>query len=393
MSTMKKAIIIILDGVGIAEAPDAYDYNDLGSATLPHTAAAVGGLELTNLGRLGLGNLGEIPGTPPTEIVEGAFTRMIPKSKGKDSTAGHWELAGLIIRKPFPVYPYGFPHEIISNFERIIGREIIGNVVASGTEIIDRLGAEHLESGKPIVYTSADSVFQIAAHEDIVPVGLLYDWCRIARKILCGDHAVSRVIARPFIGRRGSFVRTPKRRDFSLEPPAPTLLSLVERAGLPVVAVGKIMDLFAGVGITEPVFTHSNSEGIAETRLLISEFDEGVIITNLVDFDMLWGHRNDPRGLAQGLREFDDALPSIMGAMAEDDLLFITADHGNDPTTPSTDHSRELVPLLIWGKRIVSGALADRQSFADLGQTIAEFLGTEPTPDGTSFLREILPAQ
>ncbi|HHS50525.1 MAG TPA: phosphopentomutase [candidate division Zixibacteria bacterium] len=387
---MKKAIIIILDGVGIAEAPDAHEYNDLGSATLPHTAAAVGGLELPNMGRLGLGNLADIPGTPPTEIVEGAFARMFPKSKGKDSTTGHWELAGLVTHRPFPVFPYGFPPEIISTFEAKIGRGTLGNVVASGTEIIEKLGAEHLATAKPIVYTSADSVFQIAAHEDIVPVGLLYDWCRFARKILSGDFAVSRVIARPFVGSEGNFLRTPKRRDFSLEPNGPTLLTLVERAGLPVVGVGKIMDLFAGVGVTEPVFTHSNSEGIAETKQLIAEFDRGLIFTNLVDFDMLWGHRNDPRGLAQGLREFDDALPSIMAAMGDDDLLFITADHGNDPTTPSTDHSRELVPLLAWGRRIISGRIPDRASFADLGQTIAEFLGTGPTRDGESFFSEIL---
>ncbi|MCD6502321.1 phosphopentomutase [bacterium] len=387
---MKKAIIIILDGVGIGEAPDADDYNDLGSATLPNTAAAVGGLELPNLGRLGLGNLGDIPGTPPTDLAEGAFTRLIPRSAGKDSTTGHWELAGLITKKPFPTYPYGFPRHIIDDFEKKIGRGTIGNVVASGTEIIQRLGAEHVATGKPIVYTSTDSVFQIAAHEDIVPVGLLYDWCRIARRILVGPDAVGRVIARPFTGTKGNFVRTPKRRDFSVEPFGPTLLTKVERAGLPVVSVGKIKDLFAGIGITDAVFTHSNSEGIVETRRLIGEYDRGLIFTNLVDFDMLWGHRNDPRGLARGMEEFDDALPSIMGAMADDDLLFITADHGNDPTTPSTDHSREVVPLIMWGKKIVPGRIEDRTTFADLGQTIAEFLGTEPTVDGTSFLSEIL---
>ena len=387
---MKKAIIIILDGVGIGEAPDADDYNDLGSATLPNTAAAVGGLELPNLGRLGLGNLGDIPGTPPTDLAEGAFTRLIPRSAGKDSTTGHWELAGLITKKPFPTYPYGFPRYIIDDFEKKIGRGTIGNVVASGTEIIQRLGAEHVATGKPIVYTSTDSVFQIAAHEDIVPVGLLYDWCRIARRILVGPDAVGRVIARPFTGTKGNFVRTPKRRDFSVEPFGPTLLTKVERAGLPVVSVGKIKDLFAGIGITDAVFTHSNSEGIAETRRLIAEYDRGLIFTNLVDFDMLWGHRNDPRGLARGMEEFDDALPSLMGAMADDDLLFITADHGNDPTTPSTDHSREVVPLIMWGKKIVPGRIEDRTTFADLGQTIAEFLGTEPTVDGTSFLSEIL---
>ncbi len=387
---MKKAIIIILDGVGIAEAPDAYEYNDLGSATLPHTAAAVGGLEMPNLGRLGIGNLDEIPGTPPTDIVEGAFTRLFPKSKGKDSTTGHWELAGLITNKAFPTYPYGFPLTIIDSFEKKIGRGTIGNVVASGTEIIQRLGDEHVATGKPIIYTSADSVFQIAAHEDIVPVGLLYDWCRIARNILVGDDRVGRVIARPFVGKKGDYVRTPKRRDFSVEPSKPTLLTNVERAGLPVISVGKIKDLFAGVGITEAVFTHSNSEGIAETRRLIKETDSGLIFTNLVDFDMLWGHRNDPRGLAQGMLEFDDALPSIMGAMHPGDLLFITADHGNDPTTPSTDHSREIVPLVMWGSEIRPGRVPDRMTFADLGQTVANFLGTEPTIDGTSFLSEII---
>ena len=387
---MSKAIIIILDGVGLDEAPDAALYGDEGSATLVNTAHAMGGLDLPNLQALGLGNLADIEGMPPANPPLGAVTRLIPMGAGKDSTSGHWELAGVIVREAFPTYPNGFPPEIIEAFSRKIGRGVIGNCVASGTEIIAELGEEHVRTGKPIVYTSADSVFQIAAHEDIVPVGLLYDWCRFARNMLVGKHAVSRVIARPFIGKPGNFSRTPKRKDFSVEPTAPTLLTKVERAWLPVVGIGKIMDLFAGVGITEPVYTHSNSEGIVETIRVVNDFDRGLVFTNLVDFDMLWGHRNDFRGMTEGLKEFDSALPRLMEAMADGDLLFITADHGNDPTTPSTDHSREIVPLVMWGKNIMPGRIPDRSTFADLGQTIAEFLGTEPTEDGESFLGEIV---
>ncbi len=387
---MSKAIIIILDGVGLVEAPDAADYNDVGSATLINTARAMGGLNLPNLEKLGLGNLAPILGMPPANPPTGAVARLIPHSPGKDSTSGHWELAGIILDKPFPTFLDGFPDGIIKPFSHKIGREILGNYAASGTQIIEELGEEHLLTGKPIVYTSADSVFQIAAHEGIIPVGLLYDWCRIARKILIGPNVVSRVIARPFIGEPGNFSRTPKRRDFSVEPPIPTLLTKIERAWLPVVAIGKIMDLFAGVGVTEPVFTHSNSEGIAETIRMIREYDSGLIFTNLVDFDMLWGHRNDYRGMTQGLCEFDNALPILMEAMSDDDLLFITADHGNDPTTPSTDHSREIVPLVILGRKIRPGRIPDRGTFADLGQTVADFLDIEPTEFGTSFLKEIL---
>ncbi len=387
---MSKAIIIILDGVGLDEAPDAATYGDEGSATLVNTARAMGGLDLPNLQALGLGNLADIEGMPPANPPLGAVTRLIPMGAGKDSTSGHWELAGVIVREPFPTYPNGFPPEVIEPFSRKIGRGVLGNCVASGTEIIARLGEEHVRTGKPIVYTSADSVFQIAAHEEIVPVGLLYDWCRFARNMLVGKHSVSRVIARPFIGKPGNFSRTPKRKDFSVEPTAPTLLTKVERAWLPVVGIGKIMDLFAGVGITEPVYTHSNSEGIVETIRVVKDFDRGLVFTNLVDFDMLWGHRNDYRGMTEGLKEFDSALPRIMESMGEDDLLFITADHGNDPTTPSTDHSREIVPLVMWGKNIKPGRIPDRSTFADLGQTIAEFLGTEQTEDGESFWGEIV---
>ena len=387
---MSKAIIIILDGVGLDEAPDAATYGDEGSATLVNTAHAMGGLDLPNLQALGLGNLADIEGMPPANPPLGAVTRLIPMGAGKDSTSGHWELAGVIVREPFPTYPNSFPPEVIEPFSRKIGRGVLGNCVASGTEIIAKLGEEHVRTGKPIVYTSADSVFQIAAHEEIVPVGLLYDWCRFARNMLVGKHSVSRVIARPFIGKPGNFSRTPKRKDFSVEPTAPTLLTKVERAWLPVVGIGKIMDLFAGVGITEPVYTHSNSEGIVETIRVVKDFDRGLVFTNLVDFDMLWGHRNDYRGMTEGLKEFDSALPRLMEAMAEGDLLFITADHGNDPTTPSTDHSREIVPLVMWGKNIKPGRIPDRSTFADLGQTIAEFLGTEPTEDGESFLGEIV---
>lgn len=387
----RRAILIVLDSVGIGAAPDAAAYGDEGSNTLANTARAVGGLRLPNLGRLGLGNLADVLGVPPEPHPTAAYGRMQPASAGKDTTTGHWEIAGVISTRPLPTYPNGFPPEIIQEFERRIGRKTLGNYPASGTVIIEELGPEHLRTGYPIVYTSADSVFQIAAHEEVIPVEELYRMCRIARELLTGEHAVGRVIARPFVGEPGRFVRTDRRRDFSLEPPQPTLLDRLQEAGQPVWAVGKIEDIFAGRGITEAVHIHDNMDGVDQTLAFLARVDRGLIFTNLVDFDMLYGHRNNPRGYAEALEAVDRRVPELLAALREEDLLFFTADHGNDPTTPSTDHSREIVPLLVTGARVRQGVdLGLRPTFADLGQTVGEYLGAAPLGAGTSFLREVL---
>ena len=387
---LMRLIIIILDGCGIGEMPDAAEYGDAGSNTLVHVAEAVGGLSLPNLQKMGIGNLADIPGVPPNPDCTGGYGIMLEQSKGKDTTIGHWEIAGIITERPFPTYPHGFPKEVIEEFEKATGRGILGNVVASGTEIIKQLGEEHMRTGKPIVYTSADSVFQIAAHEDVIPVDELYDMSMKARKILTGEHMVARVIARPFIGEPGSFTRTDRRRDFSVEPPHPTVLDALKDAGYPVIGIGKIHDIYAGKGLTESSHIVNNLDGIAQTIDAIKTAERGLIFTNLVDFDMLWGHRNDPTGFAGGLKEFDDHLPDIQAAMRPDDLLIITADHGNDPTTPSTDHSREKVPLLVWrpsAERCVD--LGERQTFADIAATIADLFGLPPWPVGRSFANKV----
>ncbi|MBC7224248.1 MAG: phosphopentomutase [Anaerolineae bacterium] len=387
----RRAILIVLDSVGVGNAPDAAAYGDEGSNTLANTARAVGGLHLPNLGRMGLGNLTEVLGVPPEPQPLGAFGRMQEASAGKDTTTGHWEIAGIISTRPLPTYPHGFPPEIIQEFERRIGRKVLGNYPASGTVIIEELGPEHLRTGRPIVYTSADSVFQIAAHEEVIPVEELYRMCQIARELLTGEHAVGRVIARPFVGEPGRFVRTDRRKDFSLEPPAPTLLDHLQEAGQPVWAVGKIYDIFAGRGITESVHIHDNMDGVDQTLAFMRRVDQGCIFTNLVDFDMLYGHRNNPRGYADALEAVDRRVPEVWDALREEDILFFTADHGNDPTTPSTDHSREMVPLLVVGPKVrPSVDLGIRPTFADLGQTVAEYLGAKPLQAGTSFLKEML---
>ena len=387
----RKAILIVLDSVGVGTAPDAAAYGDEGSNTLANTARAVGGLRLPNLGRLGLGNLADVLGVPPEPHPAGAYGRMQEASAGKDTTTGHWEIAGIISTRPLPTYPNGFPPEVIQEFERRIGRKTLGNYPASGTVIIEELGPEHLRTGYPIVYTSADSVFQIAAHEEVIPVEELYRMCRIARELLTGEHAVGRVIARPFVGEPGRFVRTDRRRDFSLEPPRPTLLDRLQEAGQPVWAVGKIEDIFAGRGITEAVHIHDNMDGVDQTLAFMARVDRGLIFTNLVDFDMLYGHRNNPRGYADALEAVDRRVPEVLAALREEDILFFTADHGNDPTTPSTDHSREMVPLLVTGPQVRPGVdLGVRPTFADLGQTVAEYLGAAPLEAGTSFLGEVL---
>lgn len=393
MKPVRKAILIVLDSVGIGEAADASSFGDMGSATLPHVAAAVGGLQLPNLGQLGLGSLAEIEGVPAEESPSGARAVMEPRSAGKDTTSGHWELAGLILDRPFPTYPDGFPARIISAFEEAVGRKTLGNVAASGTEIIERLGAEHVETGRPIVYTSADSVFQIAAHEDVIPVAELYEMCVSARGILRGEDEVGRVIARPFEGSPGAFKRTSGRRDFSVDPPGPTILDAISERGLATRGVGKIANIFAGRGVTEKIPTGSNELGVDATIRCLEDSTPGLVFTNLVDFDEAYGHRNDPAGYGAALEAFDRRLPEIVGAMGGDDVLFVTADHGNDPTTPSTDHSREKVPLLVVGSRVRPGVdLGVRSSFADCGATILELLGITRTVAGASFAADLVEA-
>ncbi len=387
---VRAVALVVLDSVGIGGAPDAAEFGDAGSATLQHVAEAVGGIDLPNLGALGLGNVAEVPGVPPADAPAGAFGTMVERSPGKDTTTGHWEIAGVVLERPFPTYPNGFPPEVMEPLEHAVGSPTLGNVPASGTEIIERLGAEHLRTGFPIVYTSADSVFQIAAHVGVVSLERLYEMCRVARDILRGEHEVGRVIARPFEGRPGAFVRTPDRHDFSVVPPQPTVLDSIAEAGLEVRGVGKIADIFAGRGVTSSRPTRSNEEGVDAVVGELAALSRGLVFANLVEFDSSYGHRNDPRGYAAALEAFDRRLPEILAAL-RDDVLIVTADHGNDPTTPSTDHSRERVPLLVTGAPVAGGRpLGQRGSFADCGATIAGLLGVEPPPGGTSFAEEIL---
>ena len=386
---VRRAVVLVLDSAGVGELPDAARYRDEGSSTVPHVAAAVAGLRLPNLEALGLGRIVPIAGVTPLPHPEGAFGRMTEQSAGKDSTTGHWELMGLILPRPFPTYPHGFPPEIIRAFEQAIGRPVLGNRPASGTVIIDELGEEHRRTGYPIVYTSADSVFQIAAHEDVLPVHQLYEWCQTARRLLVGEHAVSRVIARPFVGQPGAFQRTDRRRDFSLEPLGRTVLDALTERGIPVYAIGKIGDLFAERGITESVHTHNDLDGLARTAEAARRVDRGLIFTNVVDLDAVYGHRNDVEGYARQLERIDAALGPILAAVGDETLLIITADHGNDPTTPSTDHSREYVPLLVHGPGIRRGTdLGTRQTFADAGVSVAAALGAPWRGPGSSFLED-----
>ncbi|MBM4135862.1 MAG: phosphopentomutase [Nitrospira sp.] len=386
--SFKRVILIVLDGLGVGELPDAALYGDIGSNTLKHIAEAVGGLHVPCLESLGLGYLGNFQGVNRVLHPRGAFGMMAEASAGKDTTTGHWEMTGLVLKKPFPTFPNGFPEEVISKFKEAIGRDILGNYPVSGTEIIKDLGELHLTTGYPIIYTSADSVFQIAAHEEVIPVEQLYHMCEIARQILVGPYSVDRVIARPFTGKPGSFRRTPKRKDFSLAPPETTLLDKLQKEGIPTIGIGKIGEIFAGRGIGEIIHTENNEEGIEKTIEAILQIKRGLIFTNLIDFDMLYGHRNDVKGYANALKAFDQKVPKIINAMKEDDLLIITADHGCDPTTESTDHSREYVPLLISGSQVKGGTnLGIRQTFADLGQTIAEIFHVKPLKNGTSFAK------
>jgi phosphopentomutase len=385
-----RVILLVLDSVGAGELPDAHTYGDEGSDTLGNIARAVP-LRVPGLRRLGLSRVSTVPPMAAEPEPIGAYGRMAESSPGKDSVTGHWELMGLVLDRAFPTFPRGFPPAVMQEFERRIGRGTLANYPASGTAIIDTLGAEHMDTGKPIVYTSADSVFQIAAHEEVVPIDELYRWCEIAYEITAVGLGVGRVIARPFVGSPGAFRRTANRRDFSLVPHAPTLLDLLSGAGLPVVAVGKVEDLFAGKGVTRAVHTASDDEGVEEVLAAMRSTERGLIFANLVEFDTQFGHRNDVAGYAANLERFDRRLPEIHAALGPRDLLVITADHGNDPTTPSTDHSREYVPLFLAGAAVRAGVdLGTRETFADLGQTIADLFGVGPLRHGTSFLRDVL---
>jgi phosphopentomutase len=385
----RRAAIVVLDGVGIGEASDAAMYGDVGSHTLGNLAHAVGGMSLPNLQRAGLGNIAAIEGVPAAPSPRGGWGLMQPQSAGKDSTTGHWEIAGLHLARPFPTYPNGFPQDVVDAFARATGRAVIGNVVGSGTAVIDEFGPEHQRSGAWILYTSADSVFQLAAHEDVIPLSEQYSGCEIARRQLVAPHDVSRVIARPFIGMPGSYTRTKNRRDYSIAPPGETLLDALAARGIARAGVGKVDDLFAGRSITSR-HTANNAEGIGAVREWLASEVSGLLFTNLVDFDQAFGHRNDTSGFYGALREFDAALPQLLALLREDDLLFITADHGNDPTTPSTDHARENVPLLALGPAAGSVSLGRRETFSDLGATIAEWLGVGFRGRGRSFLGQLI---
>jgi phosphopentomutase len=379
-----RAIVIVLDSAGIGELPDAAAYGDQGSNTLGNIARRVP-LALPTLRELGLGRL--VPLDDRASVPRGAFGRMAERSAGKDSVTGHWELMGVVTERAFPTFPSGFPSDLIRPFERRIARPTLGNVVASGTAIIDRLGAEHMRTGRPIVYTSADSVFQIAAHEEIVPLPQLYEWCRVAYELAVEGFGIGRVIARPFAGRPGAFRRTANRHDFAMPPPDETLLDRLTQAGIPVSAIGKIADLFARRGITEVSATKSDAEGMAGVERQLARQARGLVFANLVDFDMVYGHRNDVAGYAANLERFDADLARLLPRLRGDDLLVVTADHGNDPTTPSTDHSREYVPVLLAGDGVRPGVdLGTRESFADLGQTLSEVFGVGPLRHGASFL-------
>ena len=380
------------DSFGVGEAPDAAAYGDEGSDTIGNTARAVGGIDAPNLAALGLGLLTEAPGIEPTAGTGTAHGKMRERSAGKDTTTGHWEITGLVVERPFPTYPDGFPSEVIEPFERAVGKPVLGNVAASGTEIIDRLGEEHMATGRPIVYTSADSVFQVAAHKDVIPLQRLYEWCRVARGILDGVHRVGRVIARPFEGEPGSFVRTHERRDFSVVPFGPTYLDRILEAGTPVFGVGKIPDIFAGRGLTESEHSESNDHGVDLTVKYLGRGDDVLVVTNLVDFDTKYGHRSDPEGYARCVEKFDGRVPELVTAVG-DGLLFLTGDHGCDPTDESTDHTREHTPVLAAGGALDGRPAVDlgvRDTFADLGATVAELFGVPPDGlAGTSFAVEL----
>ncbi len=387
---IRRAILIVLDGVGVGANPDAAAYGDEGASSLEHCAQAIGGLSLPHLGSIGLGNITPILGTPARTDVSGSYGRMASAAAGKDSTTGHWEMTGVVLQKPLPTYPHGFPATLVAQFEEAIGHKVIGNIVASGTEVIKELGEEHIRTGSPILYTSADSVFQLAAHQEIIPLEMLYRMCETARGMLTGENAVGRVIARPFLGTPGAFKRTEHRRDFSLAPLGTTLLDQMKKAGKDVIGLGKIEDLFAGRGLTQTDHTETNRDGMAATLHWLERDFEGLLFVNLVEFDMLWGHRRDSHGYAQALRDVDNWFAQVQQAMRPDDVIFFTADHGVDPTYRGTDHTRECVPLLAYGQHLRSGVnLGTRSTFADLGQTLAQVFGVESLAAGTSFAQDL----
>jgi phosphopentomutase len=384
-----RAIVIVLDSVGIGELPDADAYGDVGSNTLGNIARQVR-LNIPTLAALGLSRVVALQGVKAPALALGAHGRMAERSAGKDSVTGHWELMGIVLDHAFPTFPNGFPTDLIHEFERRIGRSVIGNVVASGTAVIDALGPEHLQTGAPIVYTSADSVFQIAAHEEVVPIEQLYTWCEIAYELVVQGRGLGRVIARPFVGRPGGFTRTAHRHDYAMPPRGDTLLDRLTATGIQVTAIGKIRDLFAGKGIHESYSTSSDADGMDQVRAQMDRQDRGLIFANLVDFDTMYGHRNDVAGYASNLERFDRRLAELLPTLRPDDLLVVTADHGNDPTTPSTDHSREYVPVLLTGEHVRKGVdLGTRSTFADLGQTLADVFEAPRLPFGESFRSRI----
>ncbi|HEV8597990.1 MAG TPA: phosphopentomutase [Gemmatimonadales bacterium] len=384
----RRAAIIVLDGLGIGPAHDTEAYGDAGSATLGNVLRASGGLALPNLERLGLGCCAPLSGVAAVPAPQAAYGTAQPASAGKDSITGHWEICGVILKRPFPTYPRGFPAEVIAEFVRRTGRGVLANKPASGTAILEEFGAQHQQSGKWIVYTSADSVFQVAAHEEVVPLHELYAACAAGRDMLRGEHGVSRVIARPFVGPPGHYRRTPNRKDFSLEPVGTTLLDRLDELDIPRVGVGKVDDLFAGRGITS-THTPTNADAYGLILAALTSMSGGLLLANVIEFDQSWGHRNDVPGFLAGLEELDRALPGLLEAAQAEDLIIFTADHGNDPTTPSTDHSRERVPILVYGPRVGAVSLGERATFADIGQTVADFLGVAPLAAGTSFLPEV----
>ncbi len=387
---MKRVVLIVLDSVGIGALPDATTYGDVGANTLGSVARKSSNFSLPNMQKLGLGNIEDIDYIESEKEPMGSFGRLAEKSSGKDTTTGHWEIAGVKLDNPFPVYENGFPEEIIKEFEERIGTKTLGNFAASGTKIIEELGSEHENTGYPIVYTSADSVFQIAAHENVISIDRLYEMCQIARELLTGEHGVGRVIARPFEGKKGNYRRTSRRKDFSIKPTQKTMLDIIKEENFFVKAVGKIDDIFASQGITHSVHTHGNMEGVDKTVEYMKEDFEGLIFTNLVDFDMLFGHRNDVDGYAKALMDFDNRLPELLASLKRDDVLIITADHGCDPAFEGTDHTREYVPLLVYGDQIKAGInLKTGETFGDIATTILDILGIRKTVVGTSFFSKI----
>jgi phosphopentomutase len=385
---VRRFFLIVLDGLGCGAAHDAAAYGDVGSDTLGNTARAAGGFQVPTLQALGLGNVLPLLGVPPSAAPRGAWGRMRPASAGKDSTTGHWEIAGIVLDRPFATYPHGFPRPLLDEFSRRTGRGVLGNKAASGTGIIAELGERHQATGDWIVYTSADSVFQVAAHEETVSLEELYDACRTARAMLVGDQAVSRVIARPFIGAPGRYERTAHRKDFSIEPPGRTLVDALAEAGIPRLGIGKVDDLFAARNLTA-THTPTNPDAYRLIEEALARVDSGLVFVNVIEFDQSWGHRNDVPNFARGMRELDAAVAAWLPLLREDDVLVLTADHGNDPTTPSTDHAREDVPLVVVGPRVRPVDLGARATFADLGQSVAAYFGVPPLAAGTSFLREI----